>query len=118
MKFSAILLFVLLPYIALGQENFASHYKIYDTKNQKIISPEHIISNMKDADVLFFGEEHNDSSCHVLELTLFNLLASKYQGKAALSMEMFETDCQTVLNEYLNGLIREKKLYYRSPYLA
>ena len=108
MKFSAILLFVLLPFFALCQENFTSHYKIYDTKNQKLIAAEDIVSNMNNADVLFFGEEHDDSTCHVLELTLFNLLASKYQGKAALSMEMFETDCQTVLNEYLNGLIREK----------
>jgi uncharacterized iron-regulated protein len=108
MKFSAAVLLVFLPFFALCQENFAAHYKIYDTKNQKIIAVEDIINNMNNADVLFFGEEHNDSTCHVLEFTLFNLLSSKYQDKAALSMEMFETDCQTVLNEYLNGLIREK----------
>jgi uncharacterized iron-regulated protein len=34
----------------------------------------------------------------------------KYPGKAALSLEMFQTDCQTVLNEYLAGFIREKNL--------
>src|SRR5258708_38472553 len=94
MKFSAILLFILLPFFALCQENFTSHYKIYDTKNQKIISAEDIIGNIANADVLFFGEEHNDSTCHVLELTSFNLLTSKYQGKIALSMQMFETACQ------------------------
>jgi uncharacterized iron-regulated protein len=63
---------------------------------------------MNNADVLFFGEEHNDSTCHVLELTLLTKLTAKYPGKTALSMEMFETDCQDVLNEYLEGLIREK----------
>jgi uncharacterized iron-regulated protein len=108
MKFSAAVLLIFLPFFTLCQENFATHYKIYDTKNQKLITAEDIINNMTNADVLFFGEEHNDSTCHVLELTLFNLLSSKYKNKAALSMEMFETDCQTVLNEYLNGLIREK----------
>ena len=108
MKFSAAVLLVFLPFFAFCQENFATHYKIYDTKNQKLITAEDIINNMANADVLFFGEEHNDSTCHVLELTLLNLISSKYQGNTALSMEMFETDCQIVLNEYLNGLIREK----------
>lgn len=108
MKFSAAALFVLLPFFALCQENFATHYKIYDTKHQKLIAAEEIIKRMANADVLFFGEEHNDSTCHVLELTLFDLLSTKYRGKTVLSMEMFETDCQIVVNEYLNGLIREK----------
>jgi len=91
---------------AICQEN--PHYKIYSTSQQKVVSTDDIISNMDKADVLFFGEEHNDSTCHVLESLLFQKLAGKYPGKSALSMEMFETDCQNVLNEYLAGLIREK----------
>jgi uncharacterized iron-regulated protein len=41
---------------------------------------------------------------------VFKKLIEKYPGKLALSMEMFQTDCQTVLNEYLAGFIREKNL--------
>ncbi len=108
MKFLIILLVASLPFFAFCQENPSAHYKIYDTKNHKLVSVDDIISNMDRADILFFGEEHNDSTCHVLEYLLFKKIAGKYQGKAALSMEMFETDCQTVLNEYLGGLIREK----------
>ena len=108
MKFSTILLLLFSPIIGLCQENTLSHYKIYDTKNQKLIAAEDIINNMDNADVLFFGEEHNDSTCHLLEFVLFSKIASKYPGNSALSMEMFETDCQNVLSEYLNGLIREK----------
>jgi uncharacterized iron-regulated protein len=108
MKLPVILLLLFFPALAFCQENTAVHYKIYDTKNQKVISVDDIIRNVDNADVLFFGEEHNDSTCHVLELTIFNKLALKYPGKAALSLEMFETDCQNVLNEYLAGLIREK----------
>ena len=67
-----------------------------------------IVNNMDRADVLFFGEEHSDSTCHILESAIFNKLVTKYPGKTALSLEMFETDCQNVLNEYLAGLIREK----------
>lgn len=108
MKLLAIFLITLLPVLALCQENQSGHYKIYDTKNKKLITVNDIINDMDKADVLFFGEEHNDSACHVLEYALFKQLAQKYPAKAALTMEMFETDCQTVLNEYLEGLIREK----------
>ena len=106
MKISIILSLLLLPLFAFCQEDFSRHYKIYDTRNQKIISVDDIISDMSNAGVLFFGEEHNDSTCHVLELTFLTKLAASYPGKTALSMEMFETDCQNVLNEYLERLIR------------
>jgi uncharacterized iron-regulated protein len=108
MKFTFSLFLTLLPFFAICQEDFSSHYKIYDTKNQKVVSVDDIINNTNQVDVLFLGEEHNDSTCHVLESVLFDKMAIKYPGKVALSMEMFETDCQNVLNEYLNGLIREK----------
>jgi len=108
MKISIILSFLFLPLFTFCQEDFSRHYKVYDTKNQKVISIDGIINNLENAGVLFFGEEHNDSTCHVLELTLLTKLVTKYPGKTALSMEMFETDCQNVMNEYLEGLVREK----------
>ena len=109
MKISIILLSLLfLPLLAFCQEDISAHYKIYDIRNQKMISVDDIINTMDNTDVLFFGEEHNDSTCHVLELSLLTKLAEKYSGKTALSMEMLETDCQNVLDEYLQGLIREK----------
>jgi uncharacterized iron-regulated protein len=95
---------VIAPFFSFSQEN----YKIYSTSEQKLISPDDIIAGLDNTDVLFFGEEHNDSTCHVLELLLLQKLAQKYPEKCAVSMEMFETDCQNVLNEYLDGLIREK----------
>jgi uncharacterized iron-regulated protein len=107
MKLLILLLLTCLPFLAICQDN-SVHYKIYDTKNKKVVAVADIINNMDNADVLFFGEEHNDSTCHVLEYTLFKGLSQKYPGKSALTLEMFETDCQTVLNEYLGGLIREK----------
>src|SRR6195952_5464823 len=103
-----ILILFLTPLFALSQDTLSKHYKIYSTSKQKIVSVDDIINDMAKADVLFFGEEHNDATGHILEYLVFKKLSEKYPGKAALSMEMFETDCQTVLNEYLNGLIREK----------
>ncbi|MDB5137364.1 MAG: ChaN family lipoprotein [Mucilaginibacter sp.] len=108
MKFLTVLLLLFTPIFAFCQGNSTSHYKIYDTKAHKLVSVNDMINDMDKADVLFFGEEHNDSTCHLLEYELFKQLSQKYPGRVALTMEMFETDCQTVLNEYLEGLIREK----------
>jgi uncharacterized iron-regulated protein len=110
MKLSILLLIICLPFVALSQATPVIHYKIFSTATQKTATVADIINNMAKADVLFFGEEHNDSTGHLLELELFKQLAQQYPGKTALSMEMFTTDCQLVLNEYLNGFIREKNL--------
>jgi len=104
-----IKLFIILtcvPFLSVAQVN----YKVYNTATQKPATLDDIINEMARADVLFYGEEHNDSIGHTIELTLLTKLAEKYPGKTALSLEMFETDTQPIINEYLNGLIREKNL--------
>jgi uncharacterized iron-regulated protein len=103
-----IIILLILPLCVLSQDSLSTHYKIYSSSKKKIITLDEIANDMSKADVLFFGEEHNDSAGHYLEHALFKKLVEKYQGKLALSLEMFETDCQTPLNEYLAGLIREK----------
>jgi len=106
MKLTALLFIVFARMIAFGQDT--THYKLYNTHTQKITSIDEVVSGLDKADVLFFGEEHNDSTSHQLEYLLLQKIAAKYPAKTALSMEMFETDCQNVLDEYLKGLIRER----------
>jgi uncharacterized iron-regulated protein len=104
----ALLLFI--PFCAFSQDSLSNHYKIYSTARQKVVTMDEIAGDMSNADILFFGEEHNDSTGHYLEYTLFKKISQQYPGKTALSMEMFETDCQNVLDEYLDGFIQEKSL--------
>lgn len=106
MKLRLLTVLLCIPFLGMAQAN----YKIYNTTTQKPATIDDIISNMAKADVLFYGEEHNDSIGHTVELALLTKLNEKYAGKAALSLEMFETDTQPILNEYLQGLIREKNL--------
>ncbi len=109
MKLSKLIIFTSLfcPIITLAQD-MAKHYKVYDVKNNKLTTIDAIVSELNTANVLFFGEEHNDSTGHYLEAELFKKIANAYPGKTALTMEMFHTDVQPVINEYLNGLISEK----------
>ena len=94
---------------AYAQDSIDAHYKIYDTRTKQIITIDRIVTDMADADVLFFGEEHNDSAGHYLENKIFRALHAQYPDKIILSMEMFETDGQLVLNEYLAGTIDEAR---------
>lgn len=103
-----LFLISLFPYFAFSQNKDVLHYKIHDSSKHEPVTVTDIADGIRLADVLYFGEEHNDSTAHYLELQLLKQLNTKYRGKVALSMEMFETDCQNVLDEYLSGLIREK----------
>lgn len=96
--------------LSFSQAGIEKHYKIYNTRTKQITTPEQIAADCNNVHVLFFGEEHNDSAGHFLEKEILYSLQKQYGDKLALSMEMFETDCQLVLNEYLNGSISEERM--------
>ncbi|HMU45059.1 MAG TPA: ChaN family lipoprotein [Chitinophagaceae bacterium] len=110
MKYFMCCLFCLAFMYASAQEDMSVHFKIYDTRNKEITTIDKIVSAMENADVLFFGEEHNDSAGHFLENKIFQALYERYRSNLVLSMEMFEKDNQLVLNEYLNRQIDETRL--------
>lgn len=85
-----------------------ANYRIYSVKLAKEVTLQEIATEMQNYDVLFFGEEHNDSVTHFLEKSMLEVLFATYGNSVALSMEMFDRDVQPVMNEYLAGYIREK----------
>jgi uncharacterized iron-regulated protein len=103
-------LFTLLVLI-FGTPSFSQtmdHYRIFSTLTNKEVTLEDIAANMQGYDVLFYGEEHNDSIAHNLQLQLLTLLFNKYQSNVALSLEMFDRDVQPIMNEYLKDEIKER----------
>ena len=109
MKFFVGMIFLFFAFFSSAQDSMSSHYKIYDTRSKQIVTIGKIVTDMADADVLFFGEEHNDSAGHHLENKIFRALHAQYGDQIVLSMEMFEADGQLGLNEYLNGFINEDR---------
>lgn len=67
------------------------------------------MKSLESTDVVFLGEYHDDSIAHALQLEIFKRAIEQYgaKRKVTLSLEMFERDVQTVMNEYLAGLISE-----------
>lgn len=97
--------------LAFPQANITdANYRVFDS-NGEPSSLEKIIEAAGQVDVVFLGEQHDDAVGHYLENEIFRRAFDKYgkERKVALSLEMFERDEQIVLNEYLQGLITEKK---------
>lgn len=70
---------------------------------------EAILKAAEASDAVFLGEFHDDAVGHRFQLEVFEAAVSRIGAKrpVALSLEMFERDVQTVLDEYLAGLISE-----------
>ena len=65
------------------------------------------------ADVVFFGEAHDDEETHRAELALLTAVGER-RTKVVLSLEMFERDVQPVLDSYLAGRITEAEFREQS----
>ncbi|MBN2237696.1 MAG: ChaN family lipoprotein, partial [Bacteroidales bacterium] len=56
---------------------------------------------------VFFGEQHNNPICHWLQFEISKDLEKRKGSDLVLGAEMFETDNQIILDEYLNGSIKQ-----------
>lgn len=83
-------------------------YLLYD-KDLRAISYENMLKELSQADVVLFGELHDNSLNHWLELQVTKDLFQAKKGQLILGAEMFESDNQTVMDEYLNSFITEKQ---------
>jgi uncharacterized iron-regulated protein len=83
-------------------------YKVF-TKDGKSSDFTTMMAVSAKADLTFFGELHDNSIAHWLELQVLKDLFAQ-RGSVTIGMEMFEADNQIILDEYLAGLIDEKLL--------
>lgn len=81
-------------------------FKIYDRSGQEV-NYSKMLSVAKKNDVVLFGEIHNFSIIHWLQLEFVKDLSVK--NKLVLGAEMLERDNQDELNAYLAGSINQKK---------
>lgn len=78
-------------------------YTIYNAKG-KTSNYGQMLKAMQGADVVLFGELHDNPIVHWLQYeTTRSLIASKGAAKVRLGAEMFEADVQQDLNRYLAG---------------
>lgn len=79
-------------------------YQLY-TSNGVPVTYSEMLNGIQASDIVFFGELHNNPISHWLQLELTSDLFKEKQGDLILSAEMFESDNQLILDEYLEGII-------------
>lgn len=104
-RIAMLLLWQLLAVAAFGQGKPA--YALFDAKGKKV-SYQKMLKTISGADMLLFGEIHNNPITHWLQLEATRDLSQ--MRSLLLGAEMFEADNQAALNRYLSGAITAKEL--------
>lgn len=102
-----ILLLSLAVITLLSMKNDKPAYRLFDQNGRKA-SYKDLIKEASEADIVFFGELHDNPICHWLEYEITSDLYAERGKNLILGAEMFESDNQLIVNEYLAGLIKEK----------
>ncbi len=103
-----ITLILVIAISALAFKSDKPVYQLYDNTGKQVNYAE-MIKGIQDADIIFFGEYHDNPISHWLELEVTKSLHEQVKENLILSTEMFESDNQIMLDEYLKGMYSVKK---------
>lgn len=99
--------FIAISFLFAAFKSDKPAYYIFN-KAGKDVKYEKLLKVAEDADIVLFGESHDNPVSHWLQLELTMDLFESKKEKLILGAEMFESDNQVILNEYLSGLISQK----------
>lgn len=105
MKGLSVLLFLLASFVSVAQDKPA--YVLYNAEGKKVKYSK-MLDAVSGADIVMFGEYHNNPIAHWLQLELTTDLKEK--RSLILGAEMFEADNQEALDAFLQGKISAKGL--------
>lgn len=98
---------------AASSAPLSSGYRVVAPAAVSDATPAQMIERLARADVVFFGEQHDDPETHRAEAELLDAIGRSGRT-VVLSLEMFERDAQSVLDEYLGGRVSESEFLMRS----
>lgn len=79
------------------------------SENGRKVKYEKMVESVSGADVVLFGELHNNPISHWLQLELTGDLFAARGADLIMGAEMFEADNQIILDEYFSGWITQEK---------
>ncbi len=104
MKVKLLAVFILLTSNLSAQDKSA--YRIFSNEGKKTDYTGMLKEALK-SDVVFFGELHDNPIAHWLELELTKGIFAEKGKNLVLASEMFETDNQLLIDEYIAQIIKE-----------
>lgn len=98
---------IAIAFIAFAFKSDLPAYRLFDKEGKKM-KYEKLVKAALEADVVLFGELHNNPIAHWLQYELTRDLHSELGESLVLGAEMFEADNQLIIDEYLSGKIRTR----------
>jgi uncharacterized iron-regulated protein len=95
--------------VSVGPGGDTSDYRLYQVSEGRFVTLEDLAADLAGADVLFFGEFHDDQTVHRVQQELFTRVGEARDRALVLGLEMFERDVQPVLDGYVSGEIEEEE---------
>ncbi len=103
-----VFLILIVAFFASGFDRHKPAYVIYD-QNGREVTYRRMMRAISDADVLLFGEIHGNPISHWLQYEVVNDMHNALDGSIMIAAEMFESDNQLILDEYLGNLISQNR---------
>ncbi|MEI6576967.1 MAG: ChaN family lipoprotein [Bacteroidota bacterium] len=106
-KYLSVSILSLLFVLAVAMKADKAAYQFFDQKGNTTDYND-LFKDAKNADIVFFGEMHDNPICHWLERELARDLYNEKKELLVLGAEMFEADNQLLLSEYLSGTVKTR----------
>ena len=107
-KFYTIIFLAVIVLSFKGEDKPA--YQFYTSEGKKTSYAE-LLAEAQQADIVLFGELHDNPIAHWLELEITKDLYKTWGSTTVMGAEMFEADNQSGLNVYLEGKIVDTALH-------
>ena len=99
--------------IASAPSPLLSGFRIVSPRDGVDVGPSALLAQLERADVVFLGEQHDDPEAHRAEAELVDAIGRSGRP-VVVSLEMFERDVQSAVDDYLAGRGTEREFLARS----
>jgi len=83
-------------------------YRVFDNEGDEVDFDD-IMEKALESDLVLFGEHHTNPICHWLQLEIVKKLHEGKNGNIILGSEIFESDDQVIIDEYMDSLYSYKR---------
>ena len=103
-KYTLLLFVIFISLSVFSQKGYKKAYTIFNAQGKEI-GYETLIKELSTYNVVLLGEIHNCAIVHWLEFEIARSLYNEHGSAFAMGAEMFESDNQLILDEYMQSVI-------------
>jgi len=104
---SKLFIIIAVAFSLMAMKSDKRAFQLFSSKG-KVVKYKAVLKAISKADIVFFGELHNNAISHWMEYELAKDLIAQKGDKIVLGAEMYESDGQLLIDEYLSGLVKYK----------